>query len=178
METLLTEIMISQGNCGKFALKGGDAATVIRISRRPGRSSIRSIQLQIKGHVLAFLGSILIRRGITNDLRPSHLDLQATAKQIMLEHGFEPDFPPQVPQQLADLKAHPPQVAPGGAIRDLRNLLWSSIDNDTSRDPDQIEAPDRLPSGAIKVLVGIADVDAFVRQRSAIDEHAAKETTT
>jgi len=113
-----------------------------------------------------------------NDVRPSHLDLQATAKQIMLAHGFEPDFPPQVPQQLADLKAHPPQVAPGGDIRDLRSLLWSSIDNDTSRDLDQIEVAERLPNGDIKVLVGIADVDAFVPKRSPIDEHAAKETTT
>jgi VacB/RNase II family 3'-5' exoribonuclease len=113
-----------------------------------------------------------------NDNRPAQVDLQAIAKQIMLGHGFEPDFPPGVPQQLADLKTHPPQVSSGGEVRDLRELLWSSIDNDTSRDLDQIEAAERLPSGAIKVLVGIADVDAFVRQRSAIDEHAAKETTT
>jgi VacB/RNase II family 3'-5' exoribonuclease len=113
-----------------------------------------------------------------NDVRPSHLDLQATAKQIMLEHGFEPDFPPQVPQQLAELKAHPPHVASGGDIRDLRDLLWSSIDNDTSRDLDQIEVAERLPNGNIKVLVGIADVDAFVLKQSPIDEHAAKETTT
>src|SRR5271167_2160796 len=113
-----------------------------------------------------------------NDVRPSHLDLQATAKQIMLEHGFEPDFPPQVPQQLAELRTHPPQVAPGADIRDLRNLLWSSIDNDTSRDLDQIEVAERLPNGDIKVLVGIADVDAFAQKHSPIDEHAAKETTT
>ena len=113
-----------------------------------------------------------------NDNRPAQIDLQAVAKQIMLEHGFEPDFPPGVPQQLADLKAHPPQVSPGGDVRDLRQLLWSSIDNDTSRDLDQIEVAERLSSGAIKVRVGIADVDAFVRQHSPIDEHAAKETTT
>jgi VacB/RNase II family 3'-5' exoribonuclease len=113
-----------------------------------------------------------------NDVRPSHLDLQATAKQVMLAHGFEPDFPPQVPQQLADLKAHPPLAAPGGDIRDLRTLLWSSIDNDTSRDLDQIEVADRLPNGDIKVMVGIADVDAFVGKHSPIDEHAAKETTS
>ena len=81
-----------------------------------------------------------------NDSRPAHFDLQAAAKQIMLEHGFEPDFPPEVPQQLADLKAHPPQVAPGGDIRDLRQMLWSSIDNDTSRDLDQIEVAERLPT--------------------------------
>ncbi len=113
-----------------------------------------------------------------NDNFSSHVDLQSMAKQVMLANGFEPEFPAGVPQQLADLKVHPPQVAPGGDIRDLRNLLWSSIDNDTSRDLDQIEVADRLHDGGIRVMVGIADVDAFVAKHSPIDEHAAKETTT
>lgn len=96
----------------------------------------------------------------------------------MLEHGFQPDFPPDVPQQLAQLKAHPPNIAPGGNIRDLRTLLWSSIDNDTSRDLDQVEVAERMSHGQIKVMIGIADVDAFVPKDSAIDKHAAIETTT
>jgi exoribonuclease-2 len=107
-----------------------------------------------------------------------HTDLQAMARQSMLANGFEPEFPPQVQQQLAELQAHPPQVVPGANIRDLRSLLWSSIDNDTSRDLDQIEVAERLPNGETKVLVGIADVDAFVPKNTAIDVHAAKETTT
>ncbi|MGA7320298.1 MAG: RNB domain-containing ribonuclease [Candidatus Sulfotelmatobacter sp.] len=109
---------------------------------------------------------------------PSHLDLQATAKEIMRLHGFQPDFPPTVLQQLTDLRAHPPQIASGKDVRDLRNLLWSSIDNDTSRDLDQIEVAERLPNGDMKVLVGIADGDAFVPKQTAIDQHAARETTT
>jgi VacB/RNase II family 3'-5' exoribonuclease len=110
---------------------------------------------------------------------PIHqIDLQAAAKKAMLENGFEPEFSPQVQQQLAELEEHPPQVAPSANIRDLRNLLWSSIDNDTSRDLDQAEVAERLPNGETKVLVGIADVDTFVPKSSAIDEHAAKETTT
>src|SRR3984885_2632729 len=112
------------------------------------------------------------------DVRSSNPDLQAIAKQIMVDHGFEPDFPPEIPQQLAQLKAHAPQVAPGADIRDLRNLLWSSIDNDTSKDLDQIEVAERLPNGDIKVLIGIADVDAFVPKDSPIDLHAASETTS
>ncbi len=112
------------------------------------------------------------------DANPSHLDLQAIAKEVMQRRGFEPDFPPQVPQQLADLKAHPPQIAPSGDIRDLRNLLWSSIDNDTSRDLDQIEFAERASNGDVKVTVGIADVDAFVPKQTPIDQHAARETTT
>ena len=109
---------------------------------------------------------------------PSHLDLQAIAKQVMQQRGFQPDFAAQVPQQLADLKAHPPQIASGGDVRDLRNLLWSSIDNDTSRDLDQIEVAERSPNGDVKIMVGIADVDAFVPKLTAIDQHAARETTT
>src|SRR5208282_4874964 len=109
---------------------------------------------------------------------PSHLDLQAIAKQVMQLHGFNPDFPSAVQKQLADLRAHPPQIASGKDVRDLRNLLWSSIDNDTSRDLDQIEVAQRLPNGDVKVLVGVADLDAFVPKLSAIDQHAARETTT
>src|SRR6202166_192957 len=106
----------------------------------------------------------------TTPIRP--VDLQAMAKQAMLENGFEPEFPPQVQQELGELKAHPPQVAPAANYRDLRNLLWSSIDNDTSRDLDQIEVAQRLPNGETKILVGIADVNTFVPKSSAIDVHA------
>src|SRR5580704_3549045 len=109
---------------------------------------------------------------------PSHLDLQATAKEVMMQHGFAPDFAPEVSAQLADLKQHPPQVAVADGIRDLRNLLWSSIDNDTSRDLDQIEVADGVSNGDVKILIGIADVDAFVPKMTPIDQHAARETTT
>jgi exoribonuclease-2 len=108
----------------------------------------------------------------------SHIDLQAVAKEIMRQHGFQPAFPAEVQKQLADLRAHPPQITSGGSVRDLRNRLWSSIDNDTSRDLDQIEVAERLPNGDAKVLVGIADVDAYISKLSAIDQHAASETTT
>jgi exoribonuclease-2 len=113
-----------------------------------------------------------------NHAQPSHFDIQAAAKQVMLENGFEPDFPPAALQQLTEINSKPPQVAAGKDVRDLRNLLWSSIDNDTSRDLDQIEAAEKLPDGNIKVLVGIADVDAFVGKNSPLDQHAAKETTS
>jgi exoribonuclease-2 len=109
---------------------------------------------------------------------PSRADLQATAKQVMRQHGFEPDFPPAVQQQLAALRAQPPAIPGGGAVRDLRKLLWSSIDNDTSRDLDQIEVVDPLPNGEVKVLVGVADVDAFVPKQSAIDQHACRQATS
>ena len=60
----------------------------------------------------------------------------------------------------------------------MRKLLWSSIDNDTSRDLDQIEYAEKLPDGTTKVMVGIADVDSFVPKGTPIDLHAGKETCT
>ena len=112
-----------------------------------------------------------------NGSRPTHVDLQAMATQLMLAHGFEPEFPPAVQQQLASIQSRPPLATSASKVRDLRGLLWSSIDNDTSRDLDQIEVAERIPGG-VKVMVGIADVDAFVAKASPIDAHAAKETTT
>ncbi|HZC22182.1 MAG TPA: ribonuclease catalytic domain-containing protein, partial [Candidatus Binatia bacterium] len=109
---------------------------------------------------------------------PSPLDLQTTAKQIMLEYGFEPEFPAAVSAQLDQLKQNPPAVAANSEVRDLRDLLWSSIDNDTSRDLDQIEVVAPASNGDVKVMIGIADVDAFAAKQSPIDQHAACETTT
>jgi VacB/RNase II family 3'-5' exoribonuclease len=111
------------------------------------------------------------------DANPSHLDLQATAKEIMEQYGFEPDFPAPVSTQLANI-GQQPQASPSRDVRDMRNLLWSSIDNDTSRDLDQIEVVESAPNGDVKVMVGIADVDAFVAKMTPIDQHAARETTT
>jgi VacB/RNase II family 3'-5' exoribonuclease len=113
-----------------------------------------------------------------NPPRPTSINLQAIARQVMQAEGFEPDFPPEVQKQLSDIRAHPPQLVPSDKIRDLRNLLWSSIDNDTSKDLDQIEVAERLPNGDVKIMIGIADVDSFVGKDSPIDQHAERETTS
>jgi exoribonuclease-2 len=118
-----------------------------------------------------------------NDPRIPSIDLQAIARQVMQARGFQPDFPPEAQQQLAEIRAHPPQLVASDKVHDLRNLFWSSIDNDTSKDLDQIEVAERLANGDVKVMIGIADVDAFVGQdsptrHSPIDQHAARETTS
>jgi exoribonuclease-2 len=113
-----------------------------------------------------------------NDPRSSSINLQAIARQVMQAQGFQPDFPPETKKQLADIRAHPPQLTPSDKVRDLRSLLWSSIDNDTSKDLDQIEVAERLPNGDVKVMIGIADVDSFVAKDSPIDQHAERETTS
>lgn len=108
----------------------------------------------------------------------SHIDLQAIAKEVMQQHGFEPDFSHSINDQLTAIRNHPPSVAVASDVRDLRSLLWSSIDNDDSRDLDQIEVAEPLPNGDTKILIGIADVDSFTPKQTAIDQHAARETTT
>ena len=94
----------------------------------------------------------------------------------MLREGFHPDFLPGTTEQIAALQARR-QSAPGPQTRDLRHILWSSIDNDTSRDLDQIEAAARA-EGGIRILIGIADVDSGVEIGSPIDRHAAEQTTS
>jgi VacB/RNase II family 3'-5' exoribonuclease len=107
---------------------------------------------------------------------PYHFNLIAAAHATMIEHGFQPDFPVEAQVELQQIDQSALPAAPG--TKDLRGLLWSSIDNDTSRDLDQIEWAERLPDGRIRVLVGVADVDARVSRGTAIDKHAASETTS
>ena len=106
-------------------------------------------------------------------MTPPRFDLAAAARQEMIEHGFNPDFPKGAAQQIADIRARRLDVQ----ARDLRGLPWSSIDNDTSRDLDQIEVAERTGDG-IRVRVAIADVDFAVDLRTPIDRHAAGETTS
>ena len=108
----------------------------------------------------------------------THYDLPALARQEMIAEGFTPDFPPEAQRQVAALRAHAAAPVLSSAVRDLRGLLWSSIDNDTSRDLDQIEMAERLANGAIRIRIGIADVDSDVPKGSPIDTHAAANCTT
>ncbi|MGB7548609.1 MAG: RNB domain-containing ribonuclease, partial [Terracidiphilus sp.] len=108
---------------------------------------------------------------------PFHFNLVASAHAAMIEHGFQPDFPAGTEAELAAIQAQPQTPAAPGA-QDLRGLLWSSIDNDTSKDLDQIEWAEQLPDGRIRVLVGVADVDARVAEGTIIDGHAHSETTS
>src|ERR1700730_4564586 len=107
----------------------------------------------------------------------NHFDLGTMAHQEMLAEGFHPDFPSAVMQQVNALQAHSTGLNGATASRDLRSLLWSSIDNDTSRDLDQAEVAERV-NGGIRVLIAIADVDVDVPIGSPIDRHASAQTTS
>jgi len=110
-------------------------------------------------------------------MKESRIDLKAIARRVMEKYGFIPDFPPEVIRETNALQEETGIDADGGT-RDLRFLLWSSIDNFDSEDLDQIEYCEPGRSGEVRVLVAIADVDYFVKQGTCTDRHAGKNGTS
>jgi len=105
----------------------------------------------------------------------SRVVLQRIAHRVMLERGLEPDFSPAALLELGAIRAAAPK---GATARDLSNLLWCSIDNDDSRDLDQLSVAEAQADGSVKLLVAIADVSAVVQRGSALDAHAQENTTS
>jgi len=103
-------------------------------------------------------------------------DLKEIARRAMVEKGLEPDFSRDALTELGAIRGAAPPQGPG--IRDLRDLLWTSIDNDDSRDLDQLTVAEPLAAGGVRVFVAIADVDALVHQGGALDAHARTNTTS
>lgn len=104
------------------------------------------------------------------------VDLSRIASETMTERGLEPEFPAAVARQLAMIEG--PGRDAHARLLDLTALPWCSIDNDDSRDLDQLTACEPLADGAIKIFIAVADVDAVVAKGSAIDEHARINTTS
>ncbi len=102
--------------------------------------------------------------------------LQRIARRAMLERGLLPDFSPQALAELETIQGLAAKAE--GPTRDLRHLIWCSIDNDDSRDLDQLTVAELSTEGAVKIFVAIADVDALVKKDSAIDSHARQNTTS
>src|SRR5581483_4943357 len=102
--------------------------------------------------------------------------LRTIAIRAMRERGLDPDFPPDALAEAQRATQAPQSSAE--PTRDLRSLLWCSIDNDDSKDLDQLSVAVPLDGGAVKALVAIADVDVLVPKGSAIDRHAAVNTTS
>ncbi len=118
---------------------------------------------------------------MTNEIH-HHAILKSIAHRAMLERGLLPDFSPEAIAELGRLQ--PTTIAENERdeghleIRDMRKLLWASIDNDDSRDLDQLTVAEAISSDQVKILVAIADVDSFVKDGSAIDEHARHNSTS
>ncbi len=102
--------------------------------------------------------------------------LELIAHRVMLERGLLPEFSPQALAEVETIKGQTP--AGGADVRDLRHLLWCSIDNDDSRDLDQLTAAEAMAGDAVRLFVAIADVDSLVKKDSAIDSHARQNTTS
>lgn len=102
--------------------------------------------------------------------------LRELAHKVMLERGLVPDFSDQAIAELNSITA--PAARADDSVRDLRDLIWCSIDNDDSLDLDQLTVAQVLPEGDVQILVAIADVDALVVKTSALDEHAKQNTTS
>jgi exoribonuclease-2 len=112
-----------------------------------------------------------------NAQAPHHrADLVRIAKAAMRERQLLTDFSAQALQELAAITGAAQASEP--AVRDLRRLLWCSIDNDDSRDLDQLTVCEPQDAGQTRLLVAIADVDALVKKGSAIDDHARNNTAT
>ncbi|MDD1745422.1 MAG: ribonuclease catalytic domain-containing protein [Candidatus Methanoperedens sp.] len=100
--------------------------------------------------------------------------LQRLARLAMMERGLLPDFSPEALAELKDIST----PATEAQARDLRHLLWASIDNDDSRDLDQLTVAEALSEDSMKIFVAVADVDSIVKNGSAIDDHARHNTTS
>jgi exoribonuclease-2 len=103
-------------------------------------------------------------------------ELQLIAHEAMIQRGLLPDFSPSVIAETNQMTQA--AAASGSAMRDLRGLLWASIDNDDTADLDQLSVAEPVPGGAVKIFVAIADVDALVKKDTAIDAHAQTNTTS
>jgi exoribonuclease R len=106
-----------------------------------------------------------------------HFDLSGAALDEMHAAGFRPEFAPGVVEQVIEVVRKLEVLTPEPGVEDLRALGWSSIDNDTSRDLDQIEVAERV-AGGVRLHVAIGDVAAAVEKGSPIDEHAQAQTQT
>jgi exoribonuclease-2 len=111
---------------------------------------------------------------------PQRAILRRIAQQAMAERGLPPTFSNAVAAELDRIQepGHEKPASASPPIRDLTGLLWASIDNDDSRDLDQLSVADATRGDVITVLVAIADVDTLVKSGSAIDEHARHNTTS
>ena len=108
---------------------------------------------------------------------PRYIDLKAIARDAMKKYGFEPGFTSALVREVDDLMEQGiPQTRTD--YRDLRGLLWSSIDNVDSMDLDQLEYCETRPGGEVLVRVAIADVDLYVPRQSQADRHAAHNGTS
>ncbi len=104
------------------------------------------------------------------------LILQRIAHRVMRQKGLLPEFSSEALTELEQMQTA--ATSNDQAVRDLRDWLWASIDNDDSRDLDQLTVAESLPNDQVKILVAVSEVDALVQDGSALDHHAHFNTTS
>ena len=109
-------------------------------------------------------------------MKSHRTDLRSIARRAMVERDLLPDFSAAAMAELAHIETAATERHAN--LRDLTGLLWASIDNDDSRDLDQLTVAELRPDRSVKILVAIADVDALVIKDSALDGHAQHNTTS
>ena len=116
---------------------------------------------------------------MTGHAAPHQRELRNVARRAMVERSLLPEFSDAAIAEVTALAgAAGPGAGSSGTARDMRDRLWVSIDNDDSRDLDQLSVAETLPGGAVRLFVAIADVDALVKKGSALDAHAQANTTS
>jgi VacB/RNase II family 3'-5' exoribonuclease len=113
---------------------------------------------------------------VNTDYQQDRAILQGIARGAMLERGLLPDFSAAALAELGNIQSS--ATMDREPARDLRDLLWASIDNDDSLDLDQLTVAEAMPGDRAKILVAVADVDALVKNGSALDDHARHNTTS
>jgi len=110
------------------------------------------------------------------DKNANRITLQHIARKAMIARGLEPDFPVAELDELTKITS--PAIYKTGMAKDMRNLLWCSVDNASSLDLDQLSYAEQLPGNKVRLLVAVADVDALVTVQSGINLHAGKNTAS
>ncbi len=104
------------------------------------------------------------------------IDLNELARSAMRERSLWPDYPMAALKEVSELKS--PPIPPETNYEDMRHQLFFSIDNDDSKDLDQLTYAESLPNGDFKIYIAIADVDSLVKKDSAINEYAQHNTVS
>jgi len=110
------------------------------------------------------------------DRNVNRITLQQIARRAMISRGLVPEFPAAVLAELKEITS--PATSKPATDKDMRDLLWCSVDNDDSLDLDQLSYAEQLPGNKVRLLVAIADVDALVTKQSNIDNYASQNTAT
>src|SRR5512141_2623913 len=102
--------------------------------------------------------------------------LQDIARKAMISRGLVPDFPDVEISELNEI-SHP-ATCKSELTKNMRDLLWCSVDNADSLDLDQLTYAEALEGNKVRIMVAISDVDALVSAKSNIDNHASQNTAT